>query len=79
MRSYAAPAAGTAKDAAGSFDTKAAPNCGRSEITPRKSKNGARVFATGLMGCRVDPPPFVRVVVRLQERVRSGDEFVFLT
>lgn len=79
VRSQIAPAASADEDRARSFATKAAPNCWRAAARARTSKNGDRVLTSGSMGCRVDPPPSVRVVVKLQQRVRSGGDFVFST
>ena len=77
--SYAAPAASAGEDGARSFDTQRAPTeCLLSELEPRKTKTG-KVFARASMNCREDPLARVRVIVRLQERFRSGGDFVFST
>lgn len=79
VRSYADPAAGAHEDSARSFDAKAAPNCWAAAGVPRTSKSGDRLLIRASMGCRDDPPPLVRVVVKLQQKVRSHGDFVFST
>jgi hypothetical protein len=80
VRSYADPAASPHEDSARRVDAKAAPNCWAAAGVPRTSKSGDRLLLIrGSMGCRDDPPPFVRVTVKLQQKVRSHGDFVFST